>query len=391
MTGDPAVSVIVLAWGDEPYLGACIESVLRTINPDDEVVLVDNGAQEAVAALPADDRLRILRPGANLGFAGGCNAGVAAARGRTLVLLNSDAEVLPGAIGRLVDAVTDPEVAIASGSVRLAGQPELINTVGNPVQYLGVVWAGGYGEPADQHLEARDVTAATGAFLAIRRQVWDELGGFPAEYFAYHEDTELSLRAWQRGYRVRYEPGAIAVHHYEFSRNPRKDFLLQRNRWLTVLTVYPRRLLLLVLPMMIAFDLALAAVSLRQGTVRQWLRATGSVIGHARLIQRRRAAVQAASRLGPAEFAALLVARIEPAMIEAPPGLGLLNAVLAGYWRLVRKLLGASQGRGAGEGLGAGQGRGAGEGLGAGEGRGVGGTSAGSALDVAPPSRPSAG
>ncbi|MDQ1740160.1 MAG: hypothetical protein QOE53_1812 [Pseudonocardiales bacterium] len=339
---EPAVSVIVLAWGAEPYLGACVESVLQTIGAEDEVVLVDNGARPAVESLPADDRLRIIRPGANLGFAGGCNAGAAAARGRTLVLLNSDAEVRPGAIARLAGAVSDPRVAIASGSVRLADQPDLINSVGNPVQYLGVVWAGGYGEPADQHRDPRDITAATGAFLAVRRQVWDELGGFPAEYFAYHEDTELSLRAWQRGYRVRYEPTAVAVHHYEFSRNPRKEFLLQRNRWFTVLTVYPGRLLVLVLPMMIAFDLALAVAGLRRGTLRAWLRATGSLARHARLIRRRRAAVQAASLLDPTAFAALLVARIEPAMIEGPPGLGLLNAVLAGYWRLVQMLLGAT-------------------------------------------------
>ena len=341
MVADPAVSVIVLAWGDEPYLGACVESVLATIGAEDELVLVDNGARAAVEALPADDRLRIIRPAANLGFAGGCNAGAAAARGRTLVLLNSDAEVRPGAVSRLAEAVSDPQVAIACGSVRLADDPEVINTVGNPVQYLGVVWAGGYGEPADQHLEARDITAATGAFLAVRRQVWDELGGFPSEYFAYHEDTELSLRAWQRGYRVRYEPGAVAIHHYEFSRNPRKEFLLQRNRWFTVLTVYPSRLLVLVLPMMIAFDLALAAVSLRRGTLREWTQATVSLARHAKLIRRRRAAVQAASLLDSAAFAKLLVARIEPAMMQAPPGTGLLNVVLDGYWRLVRRLLGA--------------------------------------------------
>lgn len=340
MTETPAISVIVLAWGAEPYLGACVESVLSTIGEQDELILVDNGAP-AVAALSADDRLRIIRPGANLGFAGGCNAGAAAAHGRTLVLLNSDAEVRPGAIGELARAVSDPQVAIACGSVRLADQPELINTVGNPVQYLGVVWAGSYGERADQHLEARDITAATGAFLAVRREVWNELGGFPAEYFAYHEDTELSLRAWQRGYRVRYEPGAVALHHYEFSRNARKEFLLQRNRWFTVLTVYPSRLLTLVLPMMVAFDLALAVVSLRRGTLREWVRAMASLARHSNGIRHRRAAVQAESVLDTARFAALLVARIEPAMMQGPPGIGLLNLVLDGYWRLVRRLLGA--------------------------------------------------
>jgi len=339
MSAGPAVSVIVLAWGAEPYLGACIESVLATIEPGDEVILVDNGARDAVAGLPSDDRLRVIRPEANLGFAGGCNAGAAVARGSTLVLLNSDAEVWPGAVSRLAAAVSDPRVAIACGSVRLADRPLVVNTVGNPVHYLGVVWAGGYGEDADRHGEARDVSSATGAFLAIRRQVWTELGGFPEEYFAYHEDTELSLRAWQRGYRVRYEPGAVAVHHYEFSRNPRKEFLLQRNRWLTVLTVYPSRLLALVMPMMIVFDLALAVSFLRRGTAREWCRALGSLARQAGLIRRRRSAVQAASVLDPAAFAQLLVARIEPAMIERPPGLAVLNAVLVGYWRLVRALL----------------------------------------------------
>ena len=56
--------------------------------------------------------------------------------------------------------------------------------------------------------------------FAVRRTVWDELGGFDPAYFAYCEDTYLSLRAWQAGYWVVHEPAAVVAHHYEVGRNP---------------------------------------------------------------------------------------------------------------------------------------------------------------------------
>jgi len=334
-----AVSVIVLAWGSEPYLAGCVASVLA--DPDDsvELIVVDNGAEQAVSGLPSDPRLRVIVTGRNLGFSGGCNEGARHALGGTLVLLNSDARAEPGAVAALVSAVRDPAVGMASGSIRLADRPDLMNSAGNPVNFLGVVWAGAFGEPASLHDAPQDVPSASGAFLAIRREVWQQLGGFPAEYFAYHEDTELSLRCWQAGLRVVFEPSAVALHHYAFSRNPRKQYLLQRNRWLTVLTVYPRSVLLAVLPAMLAFDAALAGVAAAQGWFPQWLKAWGWLLSHPTLIARRRRAVLRHSTISATTFADLLSPVIEPAMIERPPGTGLLNRLLRCYWGLVRRML----------------------------------------------------
>lgn len=333
-----SISVVVLAYGPEPYLADCVRSVLDTAPADTDLVVVDNGSP-AVGGLAPDTRVQVVRPGRNTGFSGGCNAGARAATGDVLVFLNSDATVGPGAVEALARAVEDPTVALASGGVRLADQPDRMNTVGNPVHYLGIVWAGGFGDPAADHPSRREVTTASGAFLAVRRTVWQELGGFPEEYFAYHEDTELSLHARLRGHRVLFEPAAVAWHHYEFARNPMKQYLLERNRWLTVLTTYPRPVLLAVLPMLVLFELPLLAVAAIQGWAGQKLRGWVWLVCHARAVCRRRVAVQAGARLGAGHFADLLVSRIEPAVLGQPPGLGALNAVLAGYWWVARRII----------------------------------------------------
>lgn len=330
-TAEPSrVSVVVLAYGPEPELRCCVAAILA--DPDLELVLVDNGAAEAVAALPRDPRMTVLRPGQNTGFAGGVNLAAGVASGQVLVLVNSDAIVAPGAIAVLAGALADPAVGVVSGGVRLADTPELMNTAGNPVTYLGVAWAGGLGEPHEKHAEQVDVASASGCFLAVRRDVWDELGGFDDSYFAYHEDTDLSLRAWLLGYRVQVVPAAVAAHHYAFSRNPGKLVLVERNRWQTVLTTFPTRVLLGALPALLGFEVAVLALAVRQGWLVDKLRTYVWLLRHRSELRRRRREVQASARITDAAFARLLSSNLETPASERPPGLALLNVVLGGYW-----------------------------------------------------------
>lgn len=333
-------TVVVLGYGPEAYLRSCLTALSAELGTDDEVVLVDNGIDPGVLAdwqLPAS--VRAVGDGHNLGFAGGCNLGAASGAGEVLVFVNSDAIVWPGAVDRLVSAARRPGAGIVSGCLRLADAPELVNSVGNPLHYLGITWAGHCGEPASEHQVAGPVPVATGGLFALRRTVWDELGGFDPVYFAYHEDTDLSLRAWLAGLTVDYEPAAVADHHYEFSRSPLKMYLVERNRLITVLTDYPRSLLAAVALPLVAVEVALLAAAVAQGWGAQKLRAWGWLLRHPLTLARRRARVQARVRVPVALVAGLMVARIEPPMVAAPPGMGVLNALLVGYWSLVRSRL----------------------------------------------------
>ncbi|GAB3434214.1 hypothetical protein GCM10027517_02040 [Phycicoccus ginsengisoli] len=327
-------SVVVLGFGDEPELEACLAAIAEGIDDSDELVLVDNG----VTNPPLLDRTlpavtRVVGTGSNTGFAGGCELGAAEASGEVLVFVNSDAVVRQGAVDALVQAASDPGAGIVGGCLVLAEEPTTVNSVGNPLSFLGVTWAGSHGDPVADHRQGGPVAVATGGLFALRRGLWDQLGGFDETYFAYHEDTDLSLRAWLVGSRVEFLPLAVAEHHYEFSRNPSKMYLIERNRLITLLTDYPSGILRLVLPAVVVTEPAFLLLALLQGWGPQKLRSWWWLATHVAYLRRRRQRVQATVRVPDRLIAQLMQGTISPPMVKAPPGMSLVNAALTRYWR----------------------------------------------------------
>lgn len=331
-------SVVVLGYGEEPYLRDCLDALASQLDEEDELILVDNGILDPAHSEPPGPTLR-LGDGTNLGFAGGCSYAASRATGDALVFVNSDAVVRDDAVAALVAGLDDPRTGMVGGCLRLAEDPGLVNSAGNPLQFTGITWAGGCGDPAEGHAKPGPVAVATGGLFAVRREVWDALGGFEPRYFAYHEDTDLSLRCWMAGWTVQYQPSAVAVHHYEFSRNPGKMYLVERNRLVTVWCDYPPRVLAAALPAVVLLEPALLLLALTQGWGRQKLRSWLWLVRNAGWLRRRRMLVQRGVRVDDARIADLMVARIDPPMVPGPPGMGLVNAALDVYWRLARRLI----------------------------------------------------
>lgn len=334
------VTAVMLAYGAEPYLGEAARAILASTGADVELIVVDNGCTsvdlDIVKGLPG---ARVLTPAENTGYAGGCRLGAAEATGDVLAFVNSDAIVAPDALAHLATAVGPPGVGGAMASVRLASDPDLINTAGNPLHFMGLSWAGGNGRPAGDYAVRRHVPSLSGCCFAIRRELWVELDGFAAEYFAYHEDTELSLRLWQRGLTAEYIPDAVAVHHYEFSRNDLKQYLVERNRLITMLTAYQGRTLAVLAPMIVVTELALFAASLMGGWSRPKARGWAWLWRNRRWLRSRRALLQRERTVPDAELAHLMTATVDPSNVAAPPGIGAYNAVARLYWRAARPLL----------------------------------------------------
>jgi GT2 family glycosyltransferase len=334
-------TAVMLAYGDEPWLVEAARAVLASTGVDLDLVVVDNGctgpAVDEVKGLPG---VRVVRPAENTGYAGGCALGAAEATGDVVAFVNSDAVVEPASLARIVAAATETGVGAAMGSVRLAEHPELINTAGNPLHVAGLSWAGGHGEPATRYARRRDVPVVSGCCFAIRRQLWRELGGFAREYFAYHEDVELSLRLWQRGLRVVYVPDAVVRHHYEFSRNDLKHYLVERNRLLTLLTAYQVRTLLVLSPVLILTEAAMLATAVAGGWLRPKARGWLWLWRHRDWVRQRRRQLQGERTVPDRALVSLMTARFDPGNVAAPRGIGAYNAMVAAYWALARRLLG---------------------------------------------------
>ena len=340
VTPTTLVSVVILAYGRDPWLERCVTSVLASTGVDVEVILVDNtGTDGTVDRLGERARVRVVRPGRNLGFAGGCNLGASLAAGDVIALVNQDAVVAPDALERLTRVATRADVGIATGSIRLAHAPERLNSGGNAVHFLGFGWSGDFDGPASDHSVEADVTGASGAGMAMRRAQWERFGGFADEYIAYHEDAELSLRCWQQGLRVVYVPDAVVTHRYEFSRNPSKYYLVERNRLLFCLTVFERRTLALLAPALLGLELGMVAVAIQGRWLRQKIAGWRWILEQRRWVVARRRRIQGERTRPDRELAHLLAGHFDARNLPLPPALRPLDRVLAAYWSFVRRFL----------------------------------------------------
>lgn len=202
-----------------------------------EIIFVDDGSTDGtrawLATLPAP--CRVLLNEQNLGFAGACNRGAAAARGELLFFLNNDLVLLPGwfepmrtAFARLPDAalVGNIQRNAATGAIDHTGL--YFTHKGKPAHDTArplLAWLTGY----------RRVPAVTGACCAIRRELWSALGGFDIGFRNGSEDVDLCLRALAAGRRNYVALRSVVRHHISQSagRNLRNEANSRRlvQRW----------------------------------------------------------------------------------------------------------------------------------------------------------------
>jgi GT2 family glycosyltransferase len=329
----PTTSIILVAYGDGDRLARCLESVAAHA-PDAEVIVVDNGGDAAELK-----HATVVSTDNNLGFAAGCNVGASHARGEVLLFLNPDTVLTAGALASLERVLDDPGIGIAMPRLRLLGEPDLLNSAGNVLHLTGLAWVGGYGEKASDVTELRDVPYATGAALAIHAETFRELGGFREELFLYHEDVDLGWRAHMRGLRVVVVPDADVLHDYEFARNARKSYYLERNRLVFVASAFSARLLLLLAPVLAAAEVALCVRALREGWLREKLAGWIWCVRNGRLLLRIRRETQRRRRIPDRELVHFLTPVLDPAVVARSRFVDAVNPLVAGYWALARRAL----------------------------------------------------
>jgi GT2 family glycosyltransferase len=335
-----ALAVVVVTYQSREHLASLAAAVLPQLRDDDELVIVDNSSSDdtAVAARALGKRVTVIETGANLGFAGGCHVGAEHSSAPLLLFLNPDARPQPRCLERLRDAAaTHPDWGAWQAVVVL--EDGRINTSGGVVHYLGIGWAGDCERPLSALAPGdREIAFPSGAAMVVRRASWVALGGLDSEYFMYGEDLDLGLRMWLSGQRVGVVAAARVTHSYEFDKGASKWFWLERNRWRTVLSVYPAALLVLLAPALLAAEIGLLAIAAREGWLREKLRAQAATIGALGRTFARRRALRRTRRIGAGELAAQLTSSLDSPYLAGARS-PWLNRPQALYWQLVRRAL----------------------------------------------------
>lgn len=212
----PRVSVIIPTYGNFSYTHYCLAALGESADKTSfEVIVIDDDPDGETAARLVDyGNVHVIRNETNLGFVHSCNRGAAAARGDFLVFLNNDTQVQPGWLDALIQTFE------TQGSPGLVGS-RLIYPDGRQQEAGGIVFNDGsawnYGQLDDpyrpEYSYLREPDYVSGAALAIRRELFEHLGGFdPLHAPAYYEDTDLAFRIRAAGYRVYYQPWSRVLH-----------------------------------------------------------------------------------------------------------------------------------------------------------------------------------
>ncbi|MBS0453410.1 MAG: class I SAM-dependent methyltransferase [Proteobacteria bacterium] len=214
-TAQPLVSIVLVLHNHAELTFRCLQSLALHQDADFELIVVDNASCDLTGELLARVQgARVLRQAQNLHFLLGANTGAREARGSHLLFLNNDTQVEAGALAAASGVLeSEPDVgAVGARVVLLDGR---LQEAGGIVWRDGSCSGFGRGESPDDpaYLYRRDVDYCSGAFLMVRRSVFETLAGFdPLFAPAYYEDTDLCMRMRSAGWRVVYEPSARIVH-----------------------------------------------------------------------------------------------------------------------------------------------------------------------------------
>jgi len=213
----PTLSIVIPNWNGKHFLKTCLDALGNQTYPHIEVIIADNASADGSQAFIREHYpdVRLVDLPENRGFTGACNAGMMAARGDYIALLNNDTEVDPGWAEAVVSAFnTHPEAGIIASKMLLFDRRDHIHTAGD---YFTVD-----GRPGNRGVWQRDVGqfdqeafmfSACGGASIYRKALLDQVGLLDDDFFFSLEDIDLAWRAQLVGWRCLYTPSAIVYHH----------------------------------------------------------------------------------------------------------------------------------------------------------------------------------
>jgi GT2 family glycosyltransferase len=215
------VSITIPNWNGAHHLPTCLDSLRAQTHPRVEVIVADNGSTDGSLELLARDYawVRVLALGENRGFTGACNAGMRAAQGEFVALLNNDTETDPHWVAEIVAAFErHPEAGLVASKMLLFDRRDTFHTAGDFYRVNGVSGNRGVWQKDEGQYEREEyVFNACGGSAAYRRTMLDQTGFLDEDFFFSCEDLDLAWRAQLAGWKCVYTPRAVVYHKLKAS------------------------------------------------------------------------------------------------------------------------------------------------------------------------------
>ncbi len=214
---NPLFSIVIPNWNGQHFLQVCLDSLRAQTYPHIEVIIADNASADGSQAYIRENypEVRLIELPENRGFTGACNAGMEAAQGDFISLLNNDTEVDPNWVQAVVDAFgRDERIGVVASKMLLFNQRDTLHTAGDGFTTDGRAYNRGVWQKDEGQFDQEEyVFSACGGSSAYRKELLDEIGLLDDDYFFLLEDIDLAWRAQLAGWRTLYTPHAVVYHH----------------------------------------------------------------------------------------------------------------------------------------------------------------------------------
>ncbi|MFA5412929.1 MAG: glycosyltransferase family 2 protein [Patescibacteria group bacterium] len=349
----PKVAVILINYKDyaKRYLPECIASLRIQSYPKDsfKIFIVDNAtsAETAEYLRATAPEAEIILEEKNTGFALGNNLAMEralAANYDYVVLFNMDTIAEPQWLSELVVAAeADKNIGAVQSLIRLHPETDKINSLGNQLHFIGFGFCEGYGEKISDLKSPiqRPFFYASGAAVLYPAKVLREVGIFDPEFFMYQEDTDLSWRILQAGYKIVLAEKSVMFHKYQFSRSVLQFYYMERNRMIMMFENYRLGTLILIFLPFIFMELGMLPYTALRGLLSAKLKVYGYFFhfkNWRRMIKNKKAKAKL-RKISDRKLAKLIVGKLEFQEIANPTLKYIVNPVFNLYWRVVRNLI----------------------------------------------------
>jgi GT2 family glycosyltransferase len=301
-----AISGVVVNYNGAELLAPCLDSLLAQTHPFGEIVVVDNASRDASASLVQErfPSARLLALDQNVGYAEGCNRGIASTSGELVAVLNNDVVLDPRWLESLL-AFNQAPWSFWASLVLYPKERGCVDSAGDGMAVIGAGFKTGHGDAPSSYTEPREVFGPCAAAALYRRSLLEATGGFDPDFFLIYEDADLSLRARLLGFRCVFVPSAIAYHHVNSSIGTYSHtyvFYGHRNSEYVFWKNMPLRLLLLYLPERLLFDLLSFVYFAAAGRAWSFLKAKADFIRHIGQVIAKRRRIQRSRVLKPSDL-----------------------------------------------------------------------------------------
>ncbi len=290
------VSIIILNYNGEKFLENCLESIVRETSQNYEIIVVDNDSPDKSGEKFSKKYLKcnfILNKN-NLGVSEGLNIGIRNAKGEFIVLLNNDLIVAPRWLDYLFEAYQNKGEGLYQPKFLKMKDNDIIDSAGNLINIFGFGFSREKGKKdLLQYNEIEEIGFAAGTCLFCSKEIFDKVGLFDEKLFAYNEDLDLGWRARLLNYKSFYVPKSI-VYHYgsaQWKWSGEKFYLLERNRWVVLLSNYEIKTILKLFPSLLIIEIGLLLFFAKKRMFFKKLRSYGGIIRLSNQIRKRRKSI----------------------------------------------------------------------------------------------------